>query len=70
MICARLLIYSKAAGLFIACCCPRCLCCRLKYNQAPARFRRQQGHYGFLEDNRDNDNNRKNGRNCGCHEVT
>ena len=26
MICARLLIYSKAAGLFIACCCPCCLC--------------------------------------------
>ena len=24
----------------------------------------------ILEDNRDNDNNRKNGRNCGCHEVT
>ncbi|MCI6473605.1 MAG: hypothetical protein MSA31_08120 [Bacteroidales bacterium] len=23
-----------------------------------------------LEDNRDNNNNRKNGRNCGCHEVT
>ena len=23
-----------------------------------------------LEDNRDNDNNRKNGCNCGCHEVT
>ena len=22
-----------------------------------------------LEDNRDNNNNRKNGRNCGCHEV-
>ena len=23
-----------------------------------------------LEDNRDNNNNRKNGRNIGCHEVT
>ena len=23
-----------------------------------------------LEDNRDNNNNRGNGRNCGCHEVT
>ena len=24
----------------------------------------------IIEDSRDNNNNRKNGRNCGCHEVT
>ena len=24
----------------------------------------------FLDDNKDNMNNRKNGRNCECHEVT
>ena len=64
MICARLLIYSKAAGLFIACCCPRWLCC-LCFDD---NFFCYPPH--VLEDNTDNDNNGKNGRNCVCHEVT
>ena len=42
--------------------CPRCLCCRLKIKPSPRLM--------VLEDNRDNNNNRKNGRNIECHEVT